>query len=277
MMLHRRSLAPILLVGRLSPAASFSSPSSSPSLSPSSSTSPPPPPPCQLFYNDVYEVPLPPTHRFPMEKYYHVRKRLQQILTPAGLASFSVSPLVSEADLTLTHDEEYVRRFLEGEFTARENRVVGFPWSPESVARALSSVGGTVSATHAVCGGGGSHVAGHIAGGTHHAFRDRGEGFCVFSDIAVAANVALRDYPDVVRRILIVDLDVHQGNGNAVLFRDDPRVFTFSAHCRGNYFSEKRASDWDVELEPGCGDDDYAAMLDETLGPLLAQTRPDLV
>ncbi len=233
-------------------------------------------PPCKLWYNDVYEVPLPPTHRFPMEKYSHVRRRLQQILTPAQLATFHVSPLASEADLTTTHTADYVARFLSNEFTARENRVVGFPWSPESVDRALSSVGGTVAATHAVCRGE-TPVAGHIAGGTHHAFADRGEGFCVFSDIAVAANVALRDYPQLVQKVLIVDLDVHQGNGNAVLFEDDPRVFTFSVHCTQNFFSKERVSDLDVELPKGSGDDDYVALLRKHLKPLLEHTQPDLV
>ncbi|CAM9780265.1 unnamed protein product, partial [Ectocarpus fasciculatus] len=130
----------------------------------------------------------------------------------------------------------------------RENRTVGFPWSEASVKRSLSSVGGTVAAMHAVCAGGELRdslpwvrrktpplFSGHIAGGTHHAFSDRGEGFCVFSDIAVAANVALRDYPETIRQILIVDCDVHQGNGNAVLFKSKPEVFTFSIHCKANY------------------------------------------
>ena len=114
---------------------------------------------------------------------------------------------------------------------------MGFPWSLNSVNRSLSSVGGTVAATHAVCEGR-TQFAAHIAGGTHHAFADHGEGFSTFSDIAVAALVALRDYPRTMHRVLIVDLDVHQGNGNAVLFQEDERVFTFSMHCEANYFSK---------------------------------------
>ena len=230
---------------------------------------------CKLFFNDVYHVPLSPTHRFPMEKYHGVRHRLQKML-PQRMATFEVSPCATEEDLVTTHEHEYVRRFLAGEFTDRENRVVGFPWSPESVARALSSVGGTVAATHAVCRGD-CAVAGHIAGGTHHAFADHGEGFCVFSDIAVAANVALRDYPRDIRNILIVDLDVHQGNGNAVIFQNDSRVYTFSMHCRQNYFSQQQVSDMDVEVEAGTGDDAYCALLEEHLRLIMRRVQPDLV
>ena len=164
----------------------------------------------QLFYNDIYHVDMPPGHRFPMEKYRLVRRRLQWVLGPGQLAAFSESPLASVKDLSTAHCPNYVARYVTGRFTDAENRAVGLPWSPAAAARALSSVGGTVAATHAVLRGSGCAVSGHVAGGTHHAFRDRGEGFCVFSDIAVAARVALRDYPGVVRRVLVLDLDVHQ-------------------------------------------------------------------
>ncbi|CAM9811934.1 unnamed protein product [Ectocarpus sp. 8 AP-2014] len=247
-----------------------------------------------LFYNDVYRVDLPDGHRFPMEKYRLVREGLQGELLgrenriPA--VSFAVSPTASLDDLCTTHDRGYVERYFEGRFTNRENRTVGFPWSEASVKRSLSSVGGTVAAMHAVCAGGElrdrlpgvrrkspSLFAGHIAGGTHHAFSDRGEGFCVFSDIAVAANVALRDYPETIRQILIVDCDVHQGNGNAVLFKSKPEVFTFSIHCKANYFSEKEDSDVDVEVEEGAGDESYLSLLSERLPSLVDQVRPDLI
>ncbi|CAM9426428.1 unnamed protein product, partial [Hapterophycus canaliculatus] len=142
---------------------------------------------------------------------------------------------------------------------------------------------------HAVCAGGELRdrlrgagqpppvFSGHIAGGTHHAFWDRGEGFCVFSDIAVAANVALRDYPETIRQILIVDCDVHQGNGNAVLFKSEPAVFTFSIHCKANYFSEKEKSDVDLEVEDGTEDEEYLGRLSERLPTLVDQVRPDLI
>uniref|UniRef100_A0A7S1BH03 Histone deacetylase domain-containing protein n=1 Tax=Corethron hystrix TaxID=216773 RepID=A0A7S1BH03_9STRA len=238
-----------------------------------------------IFYNDIYEVHLPPGHRFPMTKYRQVRELTQFRLRdnnaasvassssvpssiPAKLVpSFRPSPLVSISDLQLVHCPEYINRFLSGRLTAAENRNVGFPWSRDGVDRALSSVGGTVAAAEEVCrrlsNGTDTGLAwsAHVAGGTHHAFFDRGEGFCVFSDIAVAARVALERYRDRVKRVLIIDLDVHQGNGNAVIFRNDPDVFTFSLHCAGNYFSEKQRSDLDIELPVGCTNGTYLMTL----------------
>ena len=215
-----------------------------------------------FYYNDVWEFPLPENHRFPMAKYRLVREALQ---AEGVAAAFEPSPLASLTDLTTTHCRAYCERFVGGKLTAAENRNIGFPWSPAGVNRALSSTGGTVAAARAVAdarrAGGGLRVAGHVAGGTHHAFFDRGEGFCVFSDIAVAANVLLRDYGDVVEKILVVDVDVHQGNGNAQLFEGETAVTTFSMHCDGNYFSEKRASDVDVEVPVGAGDGEYLRLL----------------
>lgn len=194
-------------------------------------------------------------------------------------SEFRVSPLVSMEDLTLTHCPTYVSRFLAGDLTKDEIRNVGFPWSLSGVDRALSSVGGTVEAAVSVCEEWRKKLlkmrvkdstdnlddwpcwGAHVAGGTHHAFHDRGEGFCVFSDIAVAANVILQRYPDLVKRVLILDLDVHQGNGNAVLFQNRPEVFTFSLHCSANYFSEKQQSDLDIELPAGCNDETYLMTL----------------
>ena len=187
-----------------------------------------------FFYNDVYEVQLPEGHRFPMEKYRLVRELLQRRHAAELGVAFAVAPLATLDELATTHDRDYARRYLSDEFTPRENRVVGFPWSTQSVDRSLSSVGGTLAAARAACATllqqqqqrrqgaavpSGPVVTGHIAGGTHHAFAAHGEGFCVFSDIAVAANVCLREHADWLERVLIVDLDVHQGNGNAVLFQ----------------------------------------------------------
>ena len=210
-------------------------------------------------------------------------------------------------ELSTTHDPNYITRFLEGDQTEQEQRNVGFPWSPAGVNRALSSVGGTLAAACFVCdrlrqqqqqllssneslsSSPPQHFppswAAHIAGGTHHAFYDYGEGFSVFSDMAVAANVVLDKYPDVIRNnILMIDLDVHQGNGNAVLFQShgrnsidgnnekedekqdySNRVFTFSMHCSGNYFSEKQESDLDIELPIGCQDQAYLMTLNHWL------------
>jgi acetoin utilization deacetylase AcuC-like enzyme len=188
---------------------------------------------------------------------------------------FLVSPLATFEELATTHSEEYIQRFLKGDQTEREQRNVGFPWSQEGVDRASSSVGGTMAAACDVCEvwkaqqkRGLAPWGAHIAGGTHHAFFDRGEGFSVFSDIAVAANVVLERHPDVVKKILIVDLDVHQGNGNAVLFQGRPEVSTFSMQCEGNYFSEKQESDLDVELPIGCNDQTYLMTLNHWLNQI---------
>jgi acetoin utilization deacetylase AcuC-like enzyme len=181
---------------------------------------------------------------------------------------FLVSPLATEDELVTTHCPVYVKKVLTGDLTEREIRNVGFPWDEENVKRSFSSVGGTVAAAKFVCAkaeqrgpeSGIAPWAAHVAGGTHHAFYDRGEGFCVFSDIAVAANVVLQQFP-AIQRVLILDLDVHQGNGNAVLFKDRPDVVTFSMHCAANYFSEKQQSDLDIELPEGCTDQTYLMTL----------------
>jgi acetoin utilization deacetylase AcuC-like enzyme len=220
-----------------------------------------------IYYNDVYRVDLPRGHRFPMEKYRHVRERIQEYLGPSNeISSLCVSPLASWDELTTTHASDYVERFLRGDMMEDEVRNVGFPWSPSGVKRALSSTGGTIAAARAVCEALSNQKSypiwsAHVAGGTHHAFYDRGEGFCVFSDIAVAANVIRQEYPHLVKRILILDLDVHQGNGNAVLFQGRQDVVTFSMHCEANYFSPKESSDLDIELPLGCTDETYLATL----------------
>jgi acetoin utilization deacetylase AcuC-like enzyme len=243
-----------------------------------------------IYYNDVYEVKLPKNHRFPMEKYGRVRQLVQQWLQnlpvdEQGVVNyeFRVSPLSSIDELTTTHDPAYVQRFLTGDQDERELRNVGFPWSQSNVDRSLSSTGGTVAAACAVVQARlrdpyGLHWGAHVAGGTHHAFYDRGEGFCVFSDMAVAANVVMKRYPDIVRRILFLDLDVHQGNGNALLFRDNDSVFTFSLHCSANYFSEKQNSDLDIELPPECSDETYLLTLKHWLNRIEREAEPfDLV
>jgi acetoin utilization deacetylase AcuC-like enzyme len=246
-----------------------------------------------IYCNDVYEVKLSPNHRFPMEKYRRVREIVQNHISSLPTddrvhCEFRVSPLATVEELTTTHSPTYVQRFLTGDLTDAEIRNVGFPWSPAGVDRARSSVGGTLAAAVAVCeelerhrnqiqlseeeeqaGAARRCVWGaHVAGGTHHAFYDRGEGFCVFSDIAVAANVLRERFPEFVKRILILDLDVHQGNGNAVLFQNRDDVFTFSMHCAANYFSEKQTSDLDIELPVDCNDETYMATLQHWLKQL---------
>ena len=246
-----------------------------------------------VYYNDVYEVQLPPKHRFPMEKYRKVRMIAQseiEKINDSNITRFIKSPLATFEELATTHSEEYIRRFLTGDQTEREQRNVGFPWSKQGVDRALSSVGGTLAATIDVCDAlklmkrnqnsfneKSMFWGAHVAGGTHHAFYDYGEGFCVFSDIAVAANVALEKYPDVVKRIAIIDLDVHQGNGNARLFANNDNVFTFSLHCRENIFSRPEVSDLDIELPAECTDATYLQTLQYWLKRIFSSSSFDLV
>jgi len=207
-----------------------------------------------------------------MEKYRLVREKLQ---TELSQVSFEVSPLATRDELILTHCPNYVDNFLTGNLTEKEIRKTGFPWSEDSVKRAISSVGGTVAATRNVLSSD-NMISAHIAGGTHHAFKTYGEGFCIFSDIAVAANIALTEFKEICKKIAIIDLDVHQGNGNAVLFQNEPRVFTFSQHCKENYFSEIQQSDLDIEVPANADDDLYCSLLENSIDKVLEQS-PDLV
>jgi len=227
-----------------------------------------------LFYNDIFEVPLPPGHRFPMRKYRDVRLKLQGEFSHD---LFAASPLATREELETTHCPGYIDRFLSGQQTEKEIRAVGFPWSLPGTKRALSSVGGTVAAMRTVCSSAGVLFAAHIAGGTHHAFFDYGEGFCVFSDIAVAANLALQENPKTIRKVVIIDLDVHQGNGNAKLFEHRPEVFTFSMHCGANLFSKREVSDMDIELDSDTGDAEYLALLERHIPFLMDAVKPDLI
>jgi acetoin utilization deacetylase AcuC-like enzyme len=229
----------------------------------------------RIYYNDIYQVQLPPSHRFPIEKYRQVRELLQTKIAELSSGEqsrvrcdFCISPLATVSELETTHCPAYIERFMKGAQTEAEVRNVGLPWSLQGVKRALSSTGGTVAAACAVVD---EWIASpnttmapwsaQVAGGTHHAFYDRGEGFCVFSDIAVAANVLLQRYTETIRKIVIIDLDVHQGNGNAVLFADNPNVFTFSMQCSANYFSPKERSDLDIDLPIDCTDETYIVTL----------------
>lgn len=233
----------------------------------------------KLYYNDVYTVRLPENHRFPMEKYRLVREGLQtdlESLVHIREVEFCISPLAKREELSTTHCPTYMDKYLSGNLSSQEIRRTGFPWSDDQVKRTLSSVGGTVAATRAVLSSS-TDASCHIAGGTHHAFYNYGEGFCIFSDIAVAANGALKEFPRKVKKILIVDLDVHQGNGNAVLFENNPAVITFSMHCSANYFSSKQKSDFDVEIDPSTDDETYLGILSKWMAYLMKEVQPDLV
>jgi acetoin utilization deacetylase AcuC-like enzyme len=221
----------------------------------------------RLFYTDQYAIDLPAGHRFPMPKYRIVR----DLLSADGWFEFVVAPLASSETVGLAHDPEYVRRFLAGVLSAQEIRRIGFPWSEHLVQRTLASVGGTLSAMEEALGTG---WGGTLAGGTHHAFRGEGSGFCVFNDIAVAIE-SLR-LSARASRIAVIDLDVHQGDGTAQIFADDPSVLTFSMHCETNFPFRKQQSKIDVSVSEGTGDDEYLAQLQAVL-PRVFEFRPEFI
>ena len=225
----------------------------------------------QAFYSDRFVLPLPDGHKFPMAKYSGLRERIlaEGILQPADLHE---APAASWEDLRLVHTPDYVDAVAAGALPREMQRRIGFPWSPEMVERSRRSVGATIAAAQAARDDG---TAANLAGGTHHSFADRGEGFCVFNDVAVAARVLQRD--GGAQRIAIVDLDVHQGNGTASIFAGDPLVFTFSMHGEKNFPFRKEVSDLDVPLADGTADEDYLALLRRHLDEVLNRHQPDFV
>ncbi len=225
----------------------------------------------QVFYSDPFTFPLPPEHRFPLAKYRLLRERVARWPASTGV-ELALAPRVSRDELLLVHDADYVDAFCRGELDELAQRRIGFPWSPELVERSLRSCGGTVAALRAALR---DDAAVYLAGGTHHARADRGAGYCVFNDCAVAARVAQREAG--LARVLIVDTDVHQGDGTAAIFAGDASVFTFSIHGADNFPAEKAQSDLDVALPSGCGDAAYLAALAEALPEAISRSRPQLV
>ena len=225
----------------------------------------------KAFYSDTFVLPLPEHHRFPMAKYRLLRERLvsEGILREEDL---SVPDAIGWDALRLVHDPAYVEQIASGTLPADAQRRIGFPWSPTMVERSRRSVGATLAAAREALT---AKVAANLAGGTHHAFRDRGEGYCVFNDVAVAAAVLLHE--GAIARAAVVDCDVHQGNGTAAIFRDEPAVFTFSMHGARNFPFRKEVSDLDVTFEDGAGDEEYLAALAAHLPRVLDAHRPDLV
>ena len=227
--------------------------------------------PLTVWSSARYTFPLPVGHRFPVAKYAMLRDRVmaegivppERVLDPDG---------VTDPVLLLVHTEDYVRRFVGGALGDAEVRTLGFPWSPELVERSRRAVGGTIAAAAHALGHG---IAMNLAGGTHHAFADHGEGFCVFNDVAIAIRSLQAN--GRIRRAVVIDLDVHQGNGTHAIFAGDADVFTFSMHGSRNYPFHKVAGTVDVELEDGAGDDVYLDLLATTLPRVLAEAQPDLV
>lgn len=220
----------------------------------------------KAFYADQFVLPLPAGHRFPMPKY-----KLLRDAVAASLPAVQLQPALpaSDGELALVHTPTYIDAVAQGLLSAAQQREIGFPWSPFMVERARRSVGATIAAARTALREG---VAANLAGGTHHAYADKGSGYCVFNDVAVAARLMQAEWHRRPRRgvphmlrVAVVDLDVHQGNGTASIFRDDPGVFTLSLHGARNFPFRKEASDLDVELPDGCTDAPYLQALDEAL------------
>jgi acetoin utilization deacetylase AcuC-like enzyme len=230
------------------------------------------------YHSDAYTLPLPPGHSFPMSKYRLLREAAEASLPGVRVVE---SPPASDGELALAHDPAWITAVTEGLLSPAQQREIGFPWSERMVERSRRSVGATIMAARAALFGS-EGVAANLAGGTHHAYAHKGSGYCVFNDVAVAARLMQAEWHRLHRRllrVLVIDLDVHQGNGTAAIFRDDPTVFTLSLHGAKNFPFRKEASDLDVELPDGCNDADYLDAMDGALAAAWARhghTAPGL-
>ncbi len=224
-----------------------------------------------LVYHSDYIAPLPEGHRFPMPKF----QQLYELLLADGVAhscQFYIPERPPQELIELVHTPEYVQAYCEGTLDSKAQRRIGLPWSPALVNRTCVAVGGTILTAKLALSYG---LACNTAGGTHHAFPSYGSGFCIFNDLAIASRVLQK--LGLVQNILIVDLDVHQGDGTAFVFQNDDSVFTFSMHCEVNFPGTKQKSDLDVPLPIGMEDDEYLQTLAAYLPDLLSQVKPDLI
>jgi acetoin utilization deacetylase AcuC-like enzyme len=217
----------------------------------------------KVFYSDRFVLPLPAGHRFPMKKYSMLHERVDEdgICAPGELR---VPDPVTDEEVLRAHDPSYLKKVVSGALTDKEMRRIGFPWSERMIERSRRASGGTLDACRVALEEG---LAANLAGGTHHAFSDRGEGFCVLNDSAIAAR-ALRA-EGLVEKVVVLDTDVHQGNGTAAILRGDPNVFTFSIHGAKNYPFRKEESDLDVALPDGADDATFLAALSGALDRVL--------
>ena len=232
------------------------------------------------YYSGQFVLPLPEGHRFPMAKYAMLRNRLALELPGVALLD---APRASDGELALAHTPAYIAAIQNGTQSGTAMREIGFPWSPAMVERSRRSVGASVAAVRRAMQGDG--VAANLAGGTHHASADKGSGFCVFNDVAVAARLAQAEYARAqarqrsgqVLKVAVIDLDVHQGNGTASIFKNDDSVFTLSLHGEKNFPHRKEPGDLDVDLPDGCGDADYLHALEVALDEMARRFEPGLV
>ena len=224
----------------------------------------------RLFYSPYYYVEIGEGHVFPIKKFELVRNKLLAEGTLTSVEIIEPQPAPVEA-VRLVHTEDYISRLIEGTLTAKEIRKLGLPWSKSLVRRSFLATSGTIGAAkHALNSG----TASNLAGGTHHAYPDRGEGFCVLNDVAVAIRVLQKE--KLAERFLVIDCDVHQGNGTAFIFKDDREVFTFSMHGAKNYPLFKEVSNLDIELPDKTGDREYLETLEEAL-PRIFLHNPDII
>jgi acetoin utilization deacetylase AcuC-like enzyme len=223
----------------------------------------------KAFYHDQFVLPLPEGHRFPMSKYALLRQAVAEQL--AGTVELCAGPAATDEDLLRAHTPDYLQRVKDGTLSIQEQRRIGFPWSPQMVERSRRSVGSSIAAAGYALEEG---AAVNLAGGTHHAGPDWGQGYCVFNDAAVAARAMQAE--GRARRVIIIDCDVHQGNGTAAIFQGDSTVYTFSIHGARNFPAHKSPGDLDVGLEDGVGDEAYLEVLAPALQHALAHARPDL-
>jgi acetoin utilization deacetylase AcuC-like enzyme len=224
----------------------------------------------KVFYSDHFVLPLPEGHSFPMVKYSMLRERVAASGI-CGPKEMIVPRPVSDEEILRSHAEGYLRRVVDGTLTRKEMRRIGFPWSERMVERSRRASGGTVGACLAALEDG---FAANLAGGTHHAFADRGEGYCVFNDSAIAARAVQAE--GLVERVVVLDTDVHQGNGTAAILGEDASVFTFSIHGAKNFPFRKEESDLDVPLPDGADDGEFLDSLEEGLERALEESRAQL-
>jgi acetoin utilization deacetylase AcuC-like enzyme len=223
----------------------------------------------KAFYTDHFVLPLPEGHRFPMQKY----RLLREAIATHPQINLVEAPIASDTQLLYAHTPSYIQKVLAGGLSPQEQNAIGFPWSERMVERSKRSVGATIAACQSALIDG---VAVNLAGGTHHAYRDHGGGFCVFNDAAVAARM-LQKTQGSDFRVAIVDLDVHQGNGTAAILKNDERIFTLSLHGENNFPFQKEESNLDVALPDGCGDAMYLDALSESLHTVKAHFDPQFI
>ncbi len=223
----------------------------------------------KAFYSDHFVLPLPSGHRFPMEKY----SRLRELVGTLPHLELLEAPPASDTQILYAHDPHYLLKVIKGNLSADEQKEIGFPWSEKMVERSRRSAGATIAAAKTATREG---ISGNLAGGTHHAYRNLGSGFCVFNDSAITARVLQKEINPKLK-VAIIDLDVHQGNGTASILQHDASIFTLSIHGENNFPFKKESSDLDIGLPDGCDDQTYLQSLSQSLDQLDDRFHPDFV